>query len=187
MSTNDLSASVSAIPLGGKESSALDTPLLPVKFPKRSGTAPPLLGFWSPRRHRAGGVQQLAQRGKPLARSTRPIDRDLLINAALEHVFPRHHAPIISRRRKQVNLAHFPPRQSHVPRESQIHPGAARESQAGWGVPSHHPQFRQNRCGQPPCLSLATRENKTVGDYAHLRGCLIAFNLENSARTPTII
>jgi hypothetical protein len=60
VATNELSACLSVCPLGGKELSASDTPLLPVEIPKRLSAATSLLGFRADRRHRARGIEQLA-------------------------------------------------------------------------------------------------------------------------------
>jgi hypothetical protein len=71
-------------PLGGKESSALLTPLLPIALSGCQCPAAPLAGSFILRRHRAGHVQQLTQRLKALAGGTRLIQRDLTPNAPLK-------------------------------------------------------------------------------------------------------
>src|SRR5689334_1691193 len=67
----------SAGPAGGKESSALLTPLLPLMLSSGLGAATPLARdriFWC---HRSRDVEQRAQCRKPLIGRSRAIRRDL--------------------------------------------------------------------------------------------------------------
>lgn len=88
VSTSDLSACFRRCPLGGKELSASNTPLLPVELPGGFRAPAALLGFGARWGYRSRKVQQIAKRLEALARRTRLVQSDLFIDASLKIHWP---------------------------------------------------------------------------------------------------
>jgi len=75
------------LPNGGSESAAFGTPMLPFMFASGLGAKPPQASFRIHGRHRAGRIQEVAQRQKPLGRGASPIQLNLAEDASLEAAF----------------------------------------------------------------------------------------------------
>ena len=84
MARSDLIALASVCPLGGKELSASDTPLLPIELPRGLGKLPSLPGLRPLRRQLPCSIQKLAQRDETLTGRAGLVDCNLLGNTALK-------------------------------------------------------------------------------------------------------